>query len=561
MCNLSTTYFLLFLTTGLGFSGRPVLAQNPKQPNIVLAGDSTVTDESGWGAGFNTIFECTNLAKGGRSSRSYRTEGWWDKCLQAKPDYLLIQFGHNDQPGKGPERESEATGDFRKHLTDFVAEARQAGIQPVLVTSLERRRWNPKGTIESTLKDYVVATTAVAHELSVPLIDLNRLSIELYNRQGETAVRAMEPMSAEGADHTHLNAEGSAAIGALVARELIRVVPELNSYAKFADSKNDTTRADPHRKLGGLSLQETGQTIAIMHGDSHVLVYNKQSPPVPAGIDSVYARSGFLHPVHTPAGKIVTATFPIDHAHQHGIFAAWVKTKYDGREIDFWNLAGNTGRVLHQRVKATFNEASGTGFEVDLIHQTATAPVVDVLRENWKVVAYPTDGSFYCFDIESQQTALTDKPLVVEEYHYGGMALRGPVEWVQGEKLVGANGQAHVSQSSDFLNDLGSDRKQGNHQHSRWVSLHGEIDGNTVSITVLGHANNFRAPQAARLHPTKPYFCFSPCVDGQFVIDQQHPLISRYRYLVTDARPDVAWIEQQSVAWVAQAQAGKPDVR
>ena len=66
-------------------------------PKIVLAGDSTVTDDSGWGAGFHSVFDCTNLAKGGRSSRSYRTEGWWDKCLATKPNYLLIQFGHNDE--------------------------------------------------------------------------------------------------------------------------------------------------------------------------------------------------------------------------------------------------------------------------------------------------------------------------------------------------------------------------------------------------------------------------------------------------------------------------------
>src|SRR5215212_8466901 len=64
---------------------------------IVLAGDSTVTDDAGWGKGFAARLAegatCVNLAQGGRSSKSYRDEGWWDKCLAAKPGVVLIQFG------------------------------------------------------------------------------------------------------------------------------------------------------------------------------------------------------------------------------------------------------------------------------------------------------------------------------------------------------------------------------------------------------------------------------------------------------------------------------------
>jgi len=94
---------------------------------------------------------------------------------------------------------------------------------------------------------------------------------------------------------------------------------------------DQSPRAEPTSSLGGLSVRETQQTISIERGESTLLTYNKQSPPVPTGIDPIYARSGFLHPVNSPTGKTITATFPIDHAHQHGIFAAWVKTTYSGR--------------------------------------------------------------------------------------------------------------------------------------------------------------------------------------------------------------------------------------
>src|SRR5690349_1816151 len=78
----------------------------PAKVRIALAGDSTVTDKSGWGVGFAKAMkddvEVLNFAQGGRSSRSFVNEGHWKKVIDAKPDYVLIQFGHNDQPGKGP---------------------------------------------------------------------------------------------------------------------------------------------------------------------------------------------------------------------------------------------------------------------------------------------------------------------------------------------------------------------------------------------------------------------------------------------------------------------------
>lgn len=72
---------------------------------ISLAGDSTVTDKAGWGAAFAKLLspdvECVNFAMGGRSSKSFRDEGHWKKVIDSKPAFVLIQFGHNDMPGRG----------------------------------------------------------------------------------------------------------------------------------------------------------------------------------------------------------------------------------------------------------------------------------------------------------------------------------------------------------------------------------------------------------------------------------------------------------------------------
>lgn len=295
---------------------------------------------------------------------------------------------------------------------------------------------------------------------------------------------------------------------------------------------------------GTLRINESMEALTVLHGESIVLVYNKQSPPVPEGIDPVYQRSGFLHPVNTPKGKTVTDTFPRDHAHQHGIFSAWVKTSYRGHSIDFWNLAGRTGRVRHERVVSTFDRDGTVGFEVDMLYH-AEAPVsVDILRERWKVTVYAPSDNAYCFDIESKQEAITDTPLVIEKYHYGGMALRGPSRWLTKTDKDKYNESEPVREPSSFLNNQGQDRKIGNHVPATWVALTGTLDRESASIAVLGHPQNFRAPQPARMHDTKPYFCFSPCVIDAFEISLAKPLHAKYRYLVTDASPNPGLIDK-----------------
>jgi len=201
---------------------------------IVLAGDSTVTDNAGWGKGFakamNDNVEVINLSRGGRSSKSFRDEGWWQKVLDAKPNYVLIQFGHNDQPGKGAERETDPKTTFPANLARYVAEARAIGATPVLITSLSRRRWDERGVhIQSNLNDYASATAAVAHDLKVPLIDLHAHSIEVYESLRPAGCELISPREKDGnVDHTHLNVVGSETFGPLIAWHLRRALPELS---------------------------------------------------------------------------------------------------------------------------------------------------------------------------------------------------------------------------------------------------------------------------------------------------------------------------------------------
>jgi lysophospholipase L1-like esterase len=212
-------------------TGTAAAAETRHKVRIVLAGDSTVTDNAGWGTGFKELLkpdvECINLSRGGRSSKSFRDEGSWDKVLALKPDYVLIQFGHNDQAGHGPERETDPKTTYRQNMTRYVDEARAAGITPILVTPLTRREFGKDGKIHSTLAPYAETVREIASEKNVPLIDLQSLSIDYFDRLGPTGWQTLAPMKGKGYDGTHLNRKGSEAVGQIVVQALKTAVPAL----------------------------------------------------------------------------------------------------------------------------------------------------------------------------------------------------------------------------------------------------------------------------------------------------------------------------------------------
>ncbi|HWA97166.1 MAG TPA: rhamnogalacturonan acetylesterase [Pirellulales bacterium] len=212
-------------------------ANAPTNVRIVLVGDSTVTDDAGWGNAFAALLkpgaECVNLARGGQSSKSFYDGGRWRKALELKPDYVLIQFGHNDQPGKGANRETDAKTTFREYLVRYIDEARSAGAQPILVTSLVRRIFGPDGKLVPDLEPYAEAMRAVAADKQVPLVDLHARSKALVERLGPEKVLPLGPAhpNRDGKiDGTHLSAEGAATFAPLVAAELWNAVPQLRPY-------------------------------------------------------------------------------------------------------------------------------------------------------------------------------------------------------------------------------------------------------------------------------------------------------------------------------------------
>ncbi len=231
---------IISLLAVLIVSASPLTAQgNPpaSKTKIVLIGDSTVTDNAGWGLGFKQFLtaeaECINTSRGGRSSQSFMTEGRWTNALALKGDYYLIQFGHNNEPGK-PGRSTDMPT-FVANMKQYVDDARAIGAKPILVTPLTRRQWdkaNP-GKIKSSLAPYAEEVRKIASEKNVLLVDLQARSIELCESLGpEKCLEFSPPKVVDGTntggfDGTHLNAKGYVLFARLVVDELRRNAPEL----------------------------------------------------------------------------------------------------------------------------------------------------------------------------------------------------------------------------------------------------------------------------------------------------------------------------------------------
>ncbi len=224
-------------------------------PTLFLAGDSTMADkpdlalpERGWGQAFAELvhppLKLDNRAVNGRSTKSFRDLGHWDALLESLSpgDWVVIQFGHNDEKNQDPARFTDPDGEYRANLQRFVREARARGAHPVLATPVVRRRFDEAGAFYDSHGDYPRVVREVAAEEGVPLLEMEdatrilvqglgpeeSLSIYLHFEPGE------HPQLPEGKhDDTHFSELGARLVAEQAAREMVRVHLPIVQYLKL----------------------------------------------------------------------------------------------------------------------------------------------------------------------------------------------------------------------------------------------------------------------------------------------------------------------------------------
>lgn len=235
---------ILFLTA-IAFI---VLGFTPKKKiKVWLIGDSTIAiketkayPETGWGMPFVYFFDSTvtveNHAKNGRSTRTFLSENRWQPIADnlSEGDYVLIQFGHNDEAKEKTDRYTSPE-DYKKNLVKFITESRSKNATPILLTPVSRRKFKD-GVAQETHIEYSSLVFEVAKEQNVPVIDLDTKSRELYQQLGEEGSKLLflqlapgeHPNYPEGkTDNTHFSETGARKIASIVYNELLKLNLEI----------------------------------------------------------------------------------------------------------------------------------------------------------------------------------------------------------------------------------------------------------------------------------------------------------------------------------------------
>ena len=309
---------------------------------------------------------------------------------------------------------------------------------------------------------------------------------------------------------------------------------DAGNYPYLILTENKASREAPvkiEKKENGLLVKVKNQPVFFYH--------TKEAMP-PTDSPAYYKRSGFIHPLYSPSGKVLTDDFPVGHVHQHAIFTAWTSTLFKKSSVDFWNQQSNKGTVEHVQVLEIVEGPVFSQMKISLRHKSHEFG--EVLQENWTLTIYPSTKHFL-FDLESVQRNTSADTLFLNKYHYGGLAFRGNAEW-------NPDDPKKFKSPWKILTSEGMKDSAANASHARWVDASGNLDKATAGATVFNHPSNFRYPQAIRVHPTMPYWAFAPVVDGPFFIAPGSQYESKFRYYIYDGKATAETIEKNFKAWI-----------
>ena len=290
--------------------------------------------------------------------------------------------------------------------------------------------------------------------------------------------------------------------------------------------------ASCHRVSEQVQLVQTADEVIVSDRGKTVLVYRISEKMPPEGVDSLYRRSAYIHPLYSPGGAMLTRIQPPDHYHHYGIWGPWTKTTIDGREIDYWNLGKGEGTV---RAKAILTAASGR----DYAAFTALQEHVDLLNPGGERVTMHEflevrynrtgkDQEKYMVDITSVFRNVTPDTVIFEAYRYGGgLGFRAVESW---------NGD-----NSTVMTSEGERRSTADGTRARWCIVEGEtaVEAGRSGILFMSHPDNREHPEPMRVWPEELsggqlLFEFCPIRHREWIILPGRDYTLKYRMVIFD---------------------------
>jgi hypothetical protein len=289
-----------------------------------------------------------------------------------------------------------------------------------------------------------------------------------------------------------------------------------------------------------ITTELTDDNIILKKSTAEILHYRKSIMYPPKGVDTAFKRSGFIHPMFTPSGNVLTRINAPDHYHHVGIWNPWTRVKIGSHVTDFWNLYEKQGTVRFFGINSTVNGPVYGGFTVkqDHIDFQGAKPEELAINEVWDVRAWNTEPvagiKAYLVDLTTFLSVAGNAPLIFEAYRYGGgIGIRANAEWNKDNSTV--------------LTSEGKTRKDADGTRARWTDLNGAFAGKGNSgITFFSHPANREHPEPMRVWPENQngtgdvYFEFCPIRLKSWELDPGTLYRLKYRMLVYDGKIDQA---------------------
>jgi hypothetical protein len=283
-----------------------------------------------------------------------------------------------------------------------------------------------------------------------------------------------------------------------------------------------------------LQIEKDDKILRIRLGDKNILQYNQAEVFPPHDVDPIYKRSAFIHPVWSPDQQVLTRIQPSDHYHHYGIWNPWTRTKFQERQVDFWNLAEGQGTVRFNGFLSFTEGPVFAGFRAHQEHIDFTSEQDEVvaLNEEWDIRVWnmATEKKVWLVDFTSILNCATEDGILFFKYRYGGgIGYRATELWGKDNSMV--------------LTSEGKTRDGADATKARWCIIKGETqskEGNS-GILFMSNPQNREHPEPMRMWPSNDhkgkanmFFMFTPIRDNKWELEPGKNYALKYRLLVFD---------------------------
>jgi len=327
---------------------------------------------------------------------------------------------------------------------------------------------------------------------------------------------------------------------------ILNGVSEKNSARKFVLKLEDKIAFGQSK----VSLKKDHQDLSLLVNEKPILSYRFATTFPPKGIDPIYKRSGFIHPLWSPGGEILSRIQPPDHYHHYGIWGPWTVTHIEERKVDFWNLASGEGTVKFAGFLSEAEGAIFSGFKALQQHIDFGAKGADqiAMNEILDVRAWNIGEKVWIVDYTTSLNSPLENGIMLDAYRYGG-----GIGWRATEKWHKDNCTVLTSDNKTRIDADGS--------FARWCLVEGEsgVEKGRSGILFLSHPSNRMHPEPMRIWPLDAnggrgdmYFEFVPIRHDDWKLEPKQNYTLKYRMVVFDGKIDAKTAEKYWQAFANQ---------